>query len=264
MSLECVAWYLACGQIPGYGLDPAAPTTSAMASANVVILHDGFPPGIGHVALKAVPNLVLEGCPHVMVHVLHSFSFVDGDQQVALANACTTILPVKGTVAHISALFAVCQTGMQRWTDNAAKVLFVVNEAGLEWSHGPQMSVAVAAPTSPSCAEVSCVSVIEAGVSLLQSSLGDGHVGTLWVGHTNDNSNVRTTLSGSDVALGCFDYDYYSPFIQSWHYVAWPVIDPVVGHSSAAPAAVEHDGWRWCGHAVKPACFVILTSLRSF
>jgi len=193
--------------------------------------------------------LVLQGCPHVMVHVLDSFSFVHGDQQGAMANATKILLQVKGCVAQISSLVEVCQTGMQRWIENAAKVLFVVNEAGLELSQCSQFSIAVGAPTSPKCAEVSCASMIEAGLNLLRSSLGDGHVATLLVSNSNVNSPIRTTLNGSDVVLGASDY---SPFFQSWHYAAWPVIENVVGHSAAAPVAVEQDGWRWCSHADKP------------
>ena len=126
----------------------------------------------------------------------------------------------------------------------------MVNEAGFELSQCSQMSIAFAAPTSPNCAEVSCVGEIEAGLNLLKSSLGEGHVATLLVSHSNVNSQTRNSLRGSDVVLCSSDY---SLFLQSWHYVALPVIATVVGHSAAAPAAVEHDGWHGCAHATKLA-----------
>jgi hypothetical protein len=224
--------------------------TAAKTTVNLVIIQVGFPLGIGHVALKAALNLVLQDCSNVMVHVLDCFSFVQGDQQAAMANASKPFLQVKCIVAQLSTMPEVCQTRVQRWSELSAKVLFVINDAGLELSHSSSSAVVVAAPTSPKCAEVSCDSAIQTALNCLQSSMGQGHVATLLVAHSNVNCVVRTNLCGSDVELGSSDY---LPLFQTWRYVAWPVIDKVVGHSSAAPVVVELDGWRWCAQVNKPA-----------
>ena len=78
--------------------------TAAKATVNLVIIQVGFPLGIGHVALKAALNLVLQDCSNVMVHVLDCFSFVQGDQQAAMANAAKTFLQVKCIVAQLSTM----------------------------------------------------------------------------------------------------------------------------------------------------------------
>ena len=121
----------------------------------------------------------------------------------------------------------VCQTGVQRWSELAVKVLFLTNEAGLDVSHVSSSAVVVAAPTSPKCAEVSCDSAIQTALNCLHSSLGQSHVATLWVAHSDVSCVVRRHPRGSDVQLGFCDY---SSLFQTWRYVAWPVIRWWVAH----------------------------------
>jgi hypothetical protein len=173
--------------------------TAAKATVNLVIIQVGFPLGIGHVALKAALNLVLQDCSNVMVHVLESYSFVRGDQQAVLANASKTVLQVKCIVAQISTMPEVCQTGVQRWSELAVKVLFLINEAGLDLSHASSSAVVVAAPTSPKCAEASCDSAIQTALDCLHSSLGKSNVATLWASHSDVSCVVGRHPCGSDI-----------------------------------------------------------------
>ena len=92
----------------------------------------------------------------------------------------------------------ICQDGVQRWPDFAAKVLFVVNEAGMTVIDATQLADPVVDVTSPNSAEVSCVSALVTGLSRLHSVLGQDNVATLLVSHGDGSSELRTTLCGSD------------------------------------------------------------------
>jgi hypothetical protein len=115
--------------------------------------------------------------------------------------------------------------------------------------------------TSPNSAEVSNVSALITGLTHLQSVLGTDNVATLLISHGDGSNGLRNHLCGSVVELGTFDY---SPLFQTWQFVAWPAVDQVVGHSSPAPIAVEHDGWRWCAQVQKPARLDYLNRFSEF
>ena len=126
----------------------------------------------------------------------------------------------------------------------------MINEAGMAHSDATFLAPPAVDVTSPNSAEVLGVSALVTSISRVQSVLGQDNVATLLVSHGDGTSALKTHLSGCSVELGSSDY---SPLFQTWHFVACPAIDKVVGYSAAAPVVVEHAGWRWCGQANKPA-----------